>query len=115
MSEELRIYVADLAAYNNGYLNGVWVDATLELGEIQEQVADILRATPLDEVAEDYAVHGNGGYGSYRLSDCGGIQRAHEIACFIPEHEGLAAELLGFFVRFGRCTKSHRRKLCRLP
>ena len=27
MSEEIRIYVADLAAYNNGKLHGVWIDA----------------------------------------------------------------------------------------
>ena len=93
MSEELRLYVADLAAYNNGYLSDVWVDATLELGEMQDQVAEILRATPLGKVAEDYAIHDYEGCGSYSLSDCGGIQRAHEIACFISEHEGLAAGL----------------------
>ena len=28
MSAEIRIYVADLAAYNNGKLHGVWIDAT---------------------------------------------------------------------------------------
>ncbi|WP_202940975.1 antirestriction protein ArdA [Alteromonas macleodii] len=28
MSEEISIYVADLAAYNNGILHGVWIDAT---------------------------------------------------------------------------------------
>ena len=27
MSEDIRIYVADLAAYNNGKLHGVWIDA----------------------------------------------------------------------------------------
>ena len=29
--ENPSIYVADLAAYNNGYLHGVWIDATQEL------------------------------------------------------------------------------------
>ena len=32
MSEEIRIYVADLAAYNNGKLHGVWIDATQDTG-----------------------------------------------------------------------------------
>lgn len=32
MSEEVRVYVTDLAAYNNGFLHGVWIDATLEYG-----------------------------------------------------------------------------------
>jgi Antirestriction protein (ArdA) len=28
VKEEYRIYVACLAAYNNGYLHGKWIDAT---------------------------------------------------------------------------------------
>ena len=34
MSEHIRIYVADLAAYNAGHLHGVWADATQELDDI---------------------------------------------------------------------------------
>ena len=33
MSDEIRIYVADLAAYNNGKLHGVWIDATSDLDD----------------------------------------------------------------------------------
>jgi hypothetical protein len=29
MSDEIRIYVADLAAYNAGHLHGVWIDACM--------------------------------------------------------------------------------------
>ena len=43
---EPRIYVADLAAYNNGKLHGVWVDAALELDDIQEAVVKMLKASP---------------------------------------------------------------------
>ena len=35
MSEHIRIYVADLAAYNAGYLHGVWIDASQDLEDIQ--------------------------------------------------------------------------------
>lgn len=28
MSEHIRIYVADLAAYNAGYLHDVWIEVT---------------------------------------------------------------------------------------
>lgn len=38
MSNEISIYVADLAAYNNGKLHGVWINATDDLDDIQEQV-----------------------------------------------------------------------------
>ncbi len=39
MSAEIRIYVADLAAYNSGHLHGVWIDATLDTDYIQDQVS----------------------------------------------------------------------------
>ena len=49
ISEEIRIYVADLAAYNNGKLHGVWIDATQDLDAIQDQInamlADSLKAS----------------------------------------------------------------------
>ena len=31
MSEQPKIYIADLAANNAGYLHGVWIDATEDL------------------------------------------------------------------------------------
>ena len=34
MGEEIRIYVADLAAYNNGKLHGVWINASDDLDDI---------------------------------------------------------------------------------
>jgi len=46
MSEEIRIYVADLAAYNNGKLHGVWINACDDLEDIQEQVNKMLAKSP---------------------------------------------------------------------
>ena len=86
MSEEIRVYVADLAAYNNGFLHGVWIDATLELDDIQEQVSEMLKATPLDEVAEEYAIH-----------DYEGLEYVHEVACFLEEHREVAGDVLSHF------------------
>ncbi len=97
MSEDLRIYVADLAAYNNGYLHGVWIDATLELDEMQEQVAEMLKATPLDEEAEEYAIHDFEGFGAYRVSEYEGLESVHEIACFLEEHGEFAGDVLSHF------------------
>lgn len=34
MSTELKIYIADLAAYSSGYLHGVWVDTNDDLDDI---------------------------------------------------------------------------------
>ena len=97
MSEELRVYVADLAAYNNGYLHGVWIDATLELDEMQEQVAEMLKATPLDEEAEEYAIHDYEGFGAYKVSEYEGLESVHEVACFLEEHGEVAGDVLAHF------------------
>jgi len=42
MSAEIRIYIADLAAYNNGKLHGVWINALDDLDDIQEQINTML-------------------------------------------------------------------------
>lgn len=52
MSDEIRIYVADLAAYNAGHLHGIWIDATLELDEIQARVSAMLEASPVKGAEE---------------------------------------------------------------
>ena len=96
MGEEIRIYVADLSAYNNGKLHGVWIDATLSPGDIQEQINEMLANSP-EEDAEEYAIHDYEGFGGYGLGEYEGIETAHEIACFIEEHPELAGALLNQF------------------
>lgn len=96
MSEEIRIYVADLAAYNNGKLHGVWIDAIQDLDDIQDQINAMLAQSP-EGFAEEYAIHDYEGFGGYSVSEYEGIQSLHEIACFIEEHPDLAGELLSHF------------------
>ena len=96
MSEEIKIYVADLAAYNNGKLHGVWIDATQALDDIQEQINELLANSPEDD-AEEYAIHDYEGFAGYSVSEHEGIERAHEVACFIEEHGEIAGELLSHF------------------
>ena len=96
MSEDIKIYVADLAAYNNGKLHGVWIDATLELDDIQDQINEMLADSP-EELAEEWAIHDYEGFGSYSVSEYEGIQSLHEIACFIEEHGEIGSELLSHF------------------
>jgi len=97
MSEDIRIYVADLAAYNNGYLHGVWIDVTQELDDIWEQINKMLKASPIDEVAEEVAIHDYEGFNGYSLGEYEGIEKAHEIACFINEHSEFGGEILDHF------------------
>ncbi len=97
MSDAIKIYVADLAAYNNGVLHGVWIDATEELDTIQDQINEMLKASPVKEEAEEYAVHDHEGFGSYRVSEFSGIEELHEIACFIEEYPEIGSEVLAHF------------------
>ncbi len=92
-SDEIRIYVACLAAYNNGYLHGVWIDATQDLDDIQAAVSAMLASSPIP-AAEEYAIHDFEGFGAYRLSEYAGLEAAHAAACFIDEHPDYGAALL---------------------
>ena len=97
MSEEIRIYVADLAAYNNGVLHGVWIDATEELAVIWEQINAMLKVSPVEEEAEEYAIHDYEGFGSHSVGEYSGIEELHEIACFIDEYPEIGSDVLANF------------------
>lgn len=96
MCEEIRIYVADLSAYNNGKLHGVWINATDELDDIQDQINEMLSKSP-EGFAEEYAIHDFEGFAGYSLGEYEGIQTVHNIACFIEEHPEISGELLSHF------------------
>ena len=96
MIEEINIYVADLAAYNNGKLHGVWIDATQDLDDIQAQINQMLAKSP-EGFAEEYAIHDYEGFCGYSVSEYDGIELVHEIACFIEEHSDVGGELLNHF------------------
>lgn len=50
-----QIWIGCLAAYNNGYLHGEWVDATIGSDYIQEQINKILASSPI-EAAEEWEI-----------------------------------------------------------
>ena len=64
-TEKPRIYVACLAAYNNGYLHGAWVDATQDAWAIWGVVQKMLAASPVAD-AEEWAIHDHEGFGRLR-------------------------------------------------
>ncbi len=96
MTNEIKIYVADLAAYDAGFLHGVWIDATLEVDDIQDRVNEMLKASPVSD-AEEYAIHDYVGFGGYSLDESVGFEFAHNIAVFLSEFPGTGAGLLRQF------------------
>ena len=85
MSTEPRIYVACLAAYNNGLLHGEWIDADQSADELHEAVARMLAASP-QPGAEEWAIHDYEGFGSLRLGEYESLDRVATIAAGIAEH-----------------------------
>jgi len=96
MSNEIKIYVADLAAYNAGHLHGVWIDACSDIDNIWKQVKTMLAESPV-EGSEEFSIHAFEGFDGYQISEHEGIEAAHETACFIEEFPDFAGELLNNF------------------
>ena len=91
-----RIYVACLAAYNNGYLHGAWIDADQDADQIRDEIAVMLSRSPVED-AEEYAIHDHEGFEGVSISEYAGIDSVARMAAFIAEHGALGAGLLEQF------------------
>lgn len=92
-----RIYVACLAAYNNDYLHGAWIDADQDADQIRSEIAAMLSRSPVAG-AEEYAIHDYEGFGGVVIEKYAGIENVARIAAFIAEHGALGAGLLNEFI-----------------
>jgi antirestriction protein len=91
-----RIYVACLAAYNNGYLHGRWIGANQHAEAIQAEISAMLKASPIPG-AEEWAIHDHEGFEGAELHEYAGIDRVVELAAFIAERGELGAKVLEHF------------------
>lgn len=96
MSEEIRIYVADLAAYNNGRLHGVWINARDDLDATKTQVNKMLAKSP-ESFSKEFSIHDYEGFCGYALSEYAVIEAAHDIAYFIVDYPDSGGKLLNHF------------------
>lgn len=92
-TEQPKIYVACLAAYNNGILHGAWIDAAQEPWALWDGVRAMLAASPIAG-AEEFAIHDYEGFGGVRLGEYTGLDRVAALAAFITEHGALGAAVL---------------------
>ncbi len=53
-TEEIKIYVACLASYNDGILHGAWIDANQDVGNIHDEIRAMLQASSV-RGTEEYA------------------------------------------------------------
>ena len=85
MSTNPRIYVACLAAYNNGRLHGEWIDADQSADELHEAIQRMLAASP-EPGAEEWAIHDFEGFAPLRLGEYESLESVAAIAAGIAEH-----------------------------
>jgi len=93
---EPKIYVACLAAYNNGRLHGAWIDADQDAWAIYEDAQKMLAGSPVAD-AEEWAIHDFEGFNGIRIEEYDGFERVAELAAFVIEHGKLGAEVFSYF------------------
>ena len=90
---EPRIYVACLAAYNNGWLHGAWIDVGDDVDAVWAQIAAMLKTSPVAG-AEEHAIHDYEGFGGVEIAEYASIARVVEIAAFLHARGNLGALVL---------------------
>ncbi len=93
---EIRIYVACLAAYNDGQLHGAWINAEQDEQAIREAIAAMLAQSPI-MFAEEYAIHDFEGFEGVSISEYADIATVSQVAAFIAEHGALGGKLVEYF------------------
>lgn len=88
-----KIYVACLAAYNNGQLHGVWIDADQDAEDIHTDIQAMLKASPQPN-AEEWAIH-DYELGGIDIGEYESIEKVAELGQALAEH----GEPLALFVQ----------------
>lgn len=83
---EPRIYVACLAAYNGGILHGEWIKANQPAEDIQKEVNAMLKTSPIEEEAEEWAIHDYEGFANLKLSEWASFENISRMAELAEEH-----------------------------
>jgi antirestriction protein len=91
---EPKVYIACLASYVAGHLHGRWIDATLEVEEIQAEIEEILASSPVPD-AEEWAAHDYEDFEEAALGEYPSLSELVETARFINAYGKLGIKLLG--------------------
>jgi antirestriction protein len=91
-----RIYVACLAAYNNGKLHGEWIDAAQDAEEIREEIQKMLRCSP-EPGAEEWAIHDYENFGGLGLGEYEDLETVSRVALLMEEFPEIASGVIDHF------------------
>lgn len=87
-----KVWVACLAAYNNGKLHGKWIDAVDE-DEINEGIQEVLKTSP-EPGAEEWAFHDYDGFPG-GMGEHESVEKVAEIGALIAERGDAARAYIG--------------------
>ncbi len=90
-----KIYVACLAAYNNGQLHGCWLDATQSVDALHQEIQNMLSESP-EPFAEEWAIHDFEDFAGYSLEEYTSLETVVSIAELISEYEKLGVAVLTY-------------------
>lgn len=91
-----RIYVACLAAYNNGELHGAWIDAAQGEWAIETDIQTILASSPV-RGAEEWAIHDYEGFEGCTVPEYAGVSLVARLARFVADHGAKGAAVLDYY------------------
>lgn len=95
LKTEPAIYVACLAAYNNGTLHGEWINLAQDIEDVWKDIRRILKNSPEPD-AEEWAIHDYAGFDGLKIGEYENIESIHELAAFIEENGDLGSALLAY-------------------
>ncbi|MBW4622356.1 MAG: antirestriction protein ArdA [Cyanosarcina radialis HA8281-LM2] len=80
-----RIYVACLAAYNNGKLHGRWIDVERDAASIRSEIHQMLASSPEPD-AEEWAIHWYENWEGIEIGENEDIERVANLAEMLMKH-----------------------------
>lgn len=110
-SDKPAIYVACLASYNNGYLHGHWIDATLGMDEVHDAIQAMLKASP-EAFAEEFAIHDFQNFAGIRLDEYESIEDVCKIAEKLEEHGEIFGEIYAHCSDFDEALEMMEDRYC---
>lgn len=104
-----QVYVACLAAYNNGILHGRWIDCTHGENHIWDEINDILETSPENKPGypcEEWAIHDTMNFPDGLVSEYSGVSQVASFAEMFNEPDGWAILEIHQYMGFDDFEKS---------
>lgn len=97
--DALSIYVRCLAAYNHGYLHGMWIDCCQDSEDILEDIEFMLSWSPVRhlEQCEEWAIHDYQNWGDISISEYEDLESISDRALKFSEHGEAYLAYLSYF------------------